>query len=46
MTKLHNAAPKETAKDAVELFELIHNSNSDQSLGKDAPELGEYDHGN
>ena len=41
----HNAALKESAENAMELIELIHDSGSDQSLEKDVPELGEYDNG-
>ena len=39
INELHNAALKGPAKDAVELIELIQNSNSDQILDKDTSEL-------
>ena len=45
INQLHNSALKESAKYALESIELIHNSDSDQLLDKDAPELGEYDQG-
>ena len=45
INELYNAALKGSAKDAVEVIELIQSSNSDKMLDKDAPERGEYDQG-
>ena len=45
INELHNAAFKKSAKSAVELIRLNNSIDSDQLLGDDIPETGEYDQG-
>ena len=42
INELHNAALKESAKQAVELIKLIHSTDSDQLLDEDVPGMSEY----